>query len=90
MILGVSPTGLACIPMSWPCLVRVSFRKLTKGGGGGGVATGGIWIWGGGVMVNVVTMFYKRHLGGWGMLGRVCAGFHAGFEFWRVGALTRS
>ena len=29
-----------------------------------------------------VTMFHKRHLGGWDMLECVCAGFKQDFEFW--------
>ena len=31
------------------------------------------------MMVNDMTMFHKRHLGGRGMLECVCAGFHTGF-----------
>ena len=48
------------------------------------MATGGIWILegvGDCMMVKVMTMFHKRHLGGRHMLGCVCAGFHTGFEF---------
>ena len=41
---------------------------ILRGGGGGG-----------GMMVIDVTKFHKRHLGGRGMLGCVCGGFHIGF-----------
>ena len=30
-------------------------------------------------MVKDVTKFHKHHLGDWGMLECVCAGFHMGF-----------
>ena len=50
---------------------RVSFRKLSLGGGGGqleesGFLSGGVWGKAG-MMVKDVTKFHKSHLGGRGL-----------------------
>ena len=71
-------------------MTRVSFRKLSKGGG----AIEGICILrggggGGGMMIIDVTKFHKCHLGGRGMLECVCV-CRVSYRIWGFGRGRRT